>query len=53
MTENESNVITEEEKLINETQKPYLKRIASLDFQRGIAIWMMVFLHVRWFGYYI
>jgi hypothetical protein len=24
---------------------PKMKRIASLDFQRGLAIWMMVFLH--------
>ncbi|MHA1521207.1 MAG: hypothetical protein ACTSRK_13570 [Promethearchaeota archaeon] len=26
-------------------QKP-LKRIASIDFQRGLAVWLMVFLHV-------
>ncbi|WP_457558459.1 hypothetical protein [Candidatus Harpocratesius sp.] len=29
----------------NSTQKS-LNRIASLDFQRGLAVWMMVFLHV-------
>ena len=28
------------------SHKKPLKRIASLDFQRGLAIWMMVFLHV-------
>ncbi|UJG43716.1 MAG: heparan-alpha-glucosaminide N-acetyltransferase domain-containing protein [Candidatus Heimdallarchaeum endolithica] len=26
--------------------KSKIRRIASLDFQRGLAIWMMVFLHV-------
>ncbi len=30
----------------NDSNKKSLKRIASLDFQRGLAIWMMVFLHV-------
>ncbi len=33
-------------KEIQEENKPKMKRIASLDFQRGLAIWMMVFLHV-------
>ena len=27
-------------------EPPRLKRIASLDFQRGLAVWLMVFLHV-------
>lgn len=30
----------------DEEQAIKTKRIASLDFQRGLAIWMMVFLHV-------
>jgi len=33
-------------KEIQEKNIPKMKRIASLDFQRGLAIWMMVFLHV-------
>jgi len=33
-----------EEKLPEYPSK--IKRLASLDFQRGLAIWMMVFLHV-------
>ncbi|MCK4973430.1 MAG: hypothetical protein KAS52_08920, partial [Candidatus Heimdallarchaeota archaeon] len=33
-------------KEIQAENKPKMKRIASLDFQRGLAIWMMVFLHV-------
>ncbi len=33
-----------EEKLPEDPSK--IKRLASLDFQRGLAIWMMVFLHV-------
>ena len=28
------------------SQLPKMKRIASIDFLRGLAIWMMVFLHV-------
>ncbi|MBY9002191.1 MAG: hypothetical protein KGD64_14825, partial [Candidatus Heimdallarchaeota archaeon] len=31
---------------IENDNQPKMKRIASLDFQRGFAIWMMVFLHV-------
>ncbi|MHA1816344.1 MAG: hypothetical protein ACTSX1_10080, partial [Candidatus Heimdallarchaeaceae archaeon] len=33
-------------KEIQEENIPKMKRIASLDFQRGLAIWLMVFLHV-------
>ncbi len=33
-------------KEIQEEKMPKMRRIASLDFQRGLAIWMMVFLHV-------
>ena len=29
-----------------EKEKKGIRRIASLDFQRGLAIWLMVFLHV-------
>lgn len=34
------------ENSIEKEESSGMKRLASLDFQRGLAIWMMVFLHV-------